>query len=125
MANKEFLNREMGLLQFNHRVLKQALSARTPLLEKTNFINIFHSNMDEFFMKRLGGLKRQFEARLQSYSLDGLTPKEQIAQIRKRILELNKEVDTFVEGELKTELEKNKIFLLRWRNLNEIGRAHV
>jgi polyphosphate kinase len=125
MPQKEFLNRELGLLQFNERVLKQALNTRTPLLEKVNFINIFHSNMDEFFMKRLGGLKRQFEARLQSYSLDGLTPKEQIDQIRKRILELNTEVHDFVEKSLNKTLEENKIFLLRWRNLNAKEKSWV
>lgn len=112
-----YLNREMGLLNFNERVFHQALNKRTPLLEKVNFINIFHSNMDEFFMKRLGGLKKQYEAKLQSYSLDGLTPKEQIDQIRIKIVELNNQVNDFVDEELKTELEKNNVHLLKWRDL--------
>lgn len=120
-----YLNREMGLLKFNERVFHQALNSRTPLLEKVNFINIFHSNMDEFFMKRLGGLKKQFEARLQSYSLDGLTPKEQIDQIRVKILELNKQVDHFVDKQLKKDLENNGVHLLRWRNLNAKEKAWV
>lgn len=120
-----YLNREMGVLKFNERVFHQALNKRTPLLEKVNFINIFHSNMDEFFMKRLGGLKKQYEARLQSYSLDGLTPKEQIDQIRVKILELNKQVDQFVDKTLKKNLETNGINLLRWRNLNAKEKAWV
>ncbi|MES2769155.1 MAG: polyphosphate kinase 1 [Bdellovibrionota bacterium] len=120
-----YLNREMGLLKFNERVLYQALNKRTPLLEKVNFINIFHSNMDEFFMKRLAGLKKLHEARLQSYSLDGLTPKEQIDQIRVKILELNKQVNAFVDKDLKNDLEANGVHLLRWRNLNAKEKAWV
>lgn len=120
-----YLNREMGLLKFNERVFFQALNSRTPLLEKVNFINIFHSNMDEFFMKRLGGLKKQYEARLQSYSIDGLTPKEQIDQIRVKILELNKQVNEFVDKTLKKDLEANNIHLLRWRNLTAKEKSWV
>lgn len=120
-----YLNREMGVLKFNERVFHQALNKRTPLLEKVNFINIFHSNMDEFFMKRLGGLKKQHEARLQSYSLDGLTPKEQIDQIRVKILELNKQVDQFVDKTLKKDLEANGVNLLRWKNLTAKEKAWV
>jgi len=120
-----YLNREMGVLSFNERVFHQALNERTPLLEKVNFINIFHSNMDEFFMKRLGGLKKQHEARLQSYSLDGLTPKEQIDQIRVKILELNKQVDHFVDKTLKKDLEANGVNLLRWKSLTAKEKAWV
>jgi polyphosphate kinase len=120
-----YLNREMGLLKFNERVFHQALNKRTPLLEKVNFINIFHSNMDEFFMKRLGGLKKQFEAKLQSYSLDGLTPKEQIDQIRVKILELNKAVNEFVDKNLKDDLKNNNIHLLKWKSLTPEERAWV
>lgn len=117
MSHKNFLNRELGQLYFNERVLSLAMNSRTPLLEKANFINIFHSNMDEFFMKRVGGLKAQYHARLQSYSVDGLSPKEQIKQIYQKNIELNKTVHGFVEKNLKEELEKNDIHLLRWKNL--------
>ncbi len=117
MPHQNYLNREIGVLQFNERVLKLAMNSRTPLLEKVNFVNIFHSNMDEFFMKRVGGLKAQHQAKLQSYSVDGLSPKEQIKLIYQKNIELNKVVHDFVEKELKKELEKNGIHLLRWRGL--------
>lgn len=117
MSHLHYLNREVGVLQFNERVLKLAMNSRTPLLEKVNFVNIFHSNMDEFFMKRVGGLKAQYQAKLQSYSIDGLSPKEQIKLIYQKNVELNKVVHEFVEKELKKDLEKNGIDLLRWRGL--------
>lgn len=101
------------------------MNPRTPLLEKVNFINIFHSNMDEFFMKRVGGLKAQHQAKLQSYSIDGLSPKEQIKLIYQKNIELNKKVHDFVEKELKKDLEKNNIHLLRWRGLTAKEKSWV
>ena len=70
---QEFLNRETQWLEFNHRVLSEALDPRTPLLERVRFHGIFTSNMDEFFMKRVGGLRRQVELNVLRRS-GGMTP---------------------------------------------------
>jgi polyphosphate kinase len=74
-----FLNRELGWLQFNQRVLLQATDPRIPLLERVKFLAIADSNLDEFFMKRIGGLKQQALAGVQKRTIDGRSPDEQIA----------------------------------------------
>ena len=75
-----YLNRELTWLNFNRRVLHEAEDPRTNLLERVKFIAIVCSNLDEFFMKRIGGLKQQVGARLHGLSLDGRTPLQQIAE---------------------------------------------
>jgi len=73
-----FLNRELTWLEFNRRVLHEAEDERTPLLERLKFIAIVSSNLDEFFMKRIGGLKQQVQAGICSLTVDGRTPRQQI-----------------------------------------------
>lgn len=73
-----FLNRELTWLEFNRRVLHEAEDERTPLLERLKFVAIVSSNLDEFFMKRIGGLKQQVEAGIRSLTVDGRTPRQQI-----------------------------------------------
>lgn len=77
-----YFNRELGDVDFNWRVLYQAIDERTPLLERVRFISITASNLDEFFQKRVGGLLRQQAAGVVSRSPDGRTPTEQLALIR-------------------------------------------
>jgi len=75
-----YLNRELTWLAFNYRVLHEAEDARTPLLERLKFISIVSSNLDEFFMKRIGGLKQQVGASVSELTPDGRTPQQQIAE---------------------------------------------
>ena len=75
-----YLNRELTWLNFNFRVLHEAEDLRTPLLERLKFLAIVGSNLDEFFMKRIGGLKQQVEAGITGRTVDGRTPGEQIEQ---------------------------------------------
>ena len=79
-APELFLNRELTWLQFNRRVLAQAQDARNPLLERLKFVAITASNLDEFFMKRIGGLKQQVAAGVHELTVDGRTPHQQIAE---------------------------------------------
>ena len=124
-AAGEFLNREASWLEFNRRVLHEALDARTPLLERIGFLAIFNSNLDEFYMKRVGGLKRQIEAGVLTRTPDGYTPQEQLAMIRDMVLPMLAEQAACFTDELKPALAEAGIHLLDWDGLDEAGRAQA
>ena len=114
----EFLNRDLEWIEFNARVLHEAIDARTPLLERVRFLGIFSSNLDEFFMKRLGALKRQVELGIQRQS-GGLTPLQQLAAIRSRVNQLlASQADCFQK--MKGELSAAGIHLLTWDKLTAV-----
>src|SRR5437870_12145904 len=79
-----FINRELSWLEFNQRVLAQALDPATPLLERVKFFCIRSSNLDEFFEVRVAGIKQQMEAEVSERSVDGLTPSERFRAINRR-----------------------------------------
>src|SRR5258707_2113508 len=80
-----FLNRELSWLEFNQRVLNEALDAQNPLLERVKFFCIVSSNLDEFFEVRVAGIKQQIESEVVERSLDGLTASETFRVVTKRI----------------------------------------
>jgi polyphosphate kinase len=86
-APELYLNRELTWLEFNRRVLHEAQDSRNPLLERVKFLAITASNLDEFFMKRIGGLKQQVGAGLQELTVDGRSPQQQIAECYERVRE--------------------------------------
>ncbi len=87
-APEWYLNRELTWLEFNKRVLWEAEDPRTPLLERVKFIAIVSSNLDEFFMKRIGGLKQQVGAGISELSVDGRSPQQQIIECYAFVREL-------------------------------------
>ncbi|BAM05158.1 polyphosphate kinase 1 [Phycisphaera mikurensis] len=114
-----FLNRETQWLIFNKRVLHMACDERTPLLERIAFLAIFNSNLDEYFQKRVGGLKRQIKAGLTQRSPDGRTATEQLHGIREQVLPmLAKQAECFAE-DLKPKLSAEGIHLLPWAKLSD------
>jgi polyphosphate kinase len=88
VPSEQLLNREIAWLRFNSRVLSIAEQDRTPLLERAKFIAIVGSNMDEFFMKRIGGLKLRVRMGIETLSADGLTPRQGLAACRPLISEI-------------------------------------
>ena len=80
-----FLNRELSWLAFNARVLHEGEDERTPLLERLKFLAIFHANLDEFFMVRVAGLRRQLAAGVQQGGADGMSPAEQLEAIDRTV----------------------------------------
>jgi polyphosphate kinase len=121
----EFINRELSWLEFNCRVLHEAQDGRTPLLERVKFLGIFSSNLDEFFMKRVGGLKRQVAAGIVSRSPDGLTPAQQLATIRKTLLPLLQLQAECFSREVKPALIENGIHLVPWDGLSDLERQYA
>lgn len=113
-----FFNKEISWLEFNARVLNEAADARTPLLERLRFLSIYTTNLDEFMMKRVGGLKRQKNSDYSYTSMDGLDATTQLNLIRDRVIEDNK-VQEKVFSNLRQELGQNKINLLSWSQLSE------
>jgi polyphosphate kinase len=80
-----YINRELSFLQFNQRVLEEALDTRHPLLERVKFLSIFSSNLDEFFMIRVSGLRRQLAAEVVEAPPDGTSPADQLRAIRQAL----------------------------------------
>jgi len=111
-----FLNRDISWLQFNRRVLHEASDKRNPLLERLRFLIIFSSNLDEFVMKRVGYLKHQIVSGVTHQSVDGQSPQEQLAAIRKHINhDLEKQRDIYFN--LVSELERHDIFIYDFEDL--------
>lgn len=104
-----FLNRELSWLEFNRRVLEEALDSLHPLLERVKFLSIFHSNLDEFFMIRVSGLRRQLAVGALKAPPDGMSPAQQLAAIRERLTPMLQEAGRCWREELKPGLDAAKI----------------
>ena len=112
-----YLNRELTWLEFNRRVLHEGQDERTPLLERFLFLSIIGSNLDEFFMKRIGGLKQQVGAQLKTLSVDGRTPRQQIKECHSVVANILKQQQD-LEEELLIDLEKHGVRILTFNALN-------
>jgi polyphosphate kinase len=107
-----YINRELSWLAFNRRVLEEGLDPGVPLLERIKFLAIFASNLDEFFMVRVGGLQQKVEAGINVGSgADRMPPREQLANISKTVAELYQSAYQCLREQLLPALEKEGIFL--------------
>ena len=120
-----FINRELSLLDFQQRVLSEAQDENNPLLERVKFLSIFGSNMDEFFMVRVSGIRKLVETNVAEISPDGMTPRELLAAIRKRALELYKVAHQCYHHELLPQLEKTGVHILDYKKLNDAQRQRA
>ena len=125
MAEPDLLNRELSWVDFNERVLCLAEGADAPLLERAKFLAIFSNNLDEFYMVRVAGLKRQVAAGLSSRSPDGRTPREQLAAIADKVEPLVQRHASVFSQQVAPELAEVGIKILRWKDLDDSHRARL
>ncbi len=120
-----YINRELSMLEFQRRVLEEAQDESNPLLERVKFLAIVGSNLDEFFMVRVAGLKKQMDAGVLEYPPDGLTPAQQLAEIRKVAMQLMRQARECLQDELLPQLKKAGIHLMDYRALSGRQKANV
>jgi polyphosphate kinase len=123
-SSELYLNRELTWLAFCWRVLTEAEDPRNPLLERVKFLAIVSGNLDEFFMKRIGGLKQQLAAGVREPTVDGRTPGQQIEEAYAFVEKLDARRSTLFE-QLRRLLKQADVRLLRVRDLTEAQRFKV
>ncbi|MHC3002741.1 RNA degradosome polyphosphate kinase [Gordonia sp. GN26] len=125
LPEDRYLNRELSWLDFNSRVLALAEDTSLPLLERAKFLAIFASNLDEFFMVRVAGLKRRDETGLSVRSADGLSPREQLMRIAGRTQSIaDRHARVFLDS-VRPALAANDIYVVSWSQLTEEQRARM
>jgi polyphosphate kinase len=124
-ATRLFFNRELSLLAFHKRVLEEGFDQSNPLLERLNFLSIFSSNLDEFFMIRVSGLKEELQENVTELSLDGMTPGEQLEEIRKRVLPMVEEQVRCVRDEILPQLQATGIHVVAYDTLDASERDEL
>jgi len=120
-----FLNRELSWIEFNKRVLEEAMDKSQPLLEKLKFLSIFSTNLDEFFMIRVAGLKRQVVSDVNECTTDGMAAKEQRDKIYELLLPQIAEQYRIFNQEIIPELSRNGINFLKYHELYEKDKLDV
>jgi len=123
-APELYLNRELGLLAFQRRVLEEAEDETNPLLERVNFLSILGSNLDEFFMVRVAGLAAQLDAGTLEVGSDGMSPRAQLISIRREVKKLLSEGHKCRERLLEA-LQKQGVFIHPFEELNETKKRRM
>jgi polyphosphate kinase len=118
-APEWYINRELSLLAFQWRVFEQAQDEHAPLLERVKFLAILSTNLDEFFMVRVSGLKQQVEAGSAEIARDGMTPRETLHEIHKVVFALMESQCRYLRDTILPALAENDIHLLTYDTLNE------
>jgi polyphosphate kinase len=119
LPNDRFLDREISWLAFNQRVLELAEDPNLYLLERVNFLSIFSSNLDEFFMVRVAGLKRRIATGLATVAASGFSPEEVLDSIRQTAHALQMRQAILFKDQIEPELRNHGISVVRWNDLNE------
>ncbi|MBL8051343.1 MAG: polyphosphate kinase 1, partial [Anaerolineales bacterium] len=114
-----YINREISLLEFQRRVLEEVHDESNPLLERIKFLSIFGSNLDEFFMVRVSGIRKQVEAEIMEISDDGMTPRDELAAIRKLAQELLNDAQHYFQRKLLPKLDKAGVHILEYHKLTK------
>lgn len=114
-----FFNRDLSWVEFNRRVLEEALNPELPLLEKVKFISIFHSNLDEFYMIRISGLKDQVAANVSEPTIDGLTPVAQLQKIEAMLHPMLQQINDLWLNEIVPALRNENIDIVEYKSLQD------
>lgn len=120
-----FFNRELSWIEFNRRVLEEALDRRRPLLERLKFLAIFSTNLDEFFMIRVSGLQQQMEAEVPIVSTDGMSPLEQLQEISKKLRPLTDLQMSCLREQIFPDLEQVGIRICPYNQLSSSERSEI
>ncbi len=120
-----YINRELSWLEFNRRVLEEVAEKSTPLLERVKFAAIFVSNIDEFFMIRVAGVRRKISAGIVEPGLDGRSPRQLLGEIQRTSQQLFAEHSRLLMEELIPALADERIEILRWADLGKRERKRV
>ncbi|MDX2228540.1 MAG: polyphosphate kinase 1 [Leptolyngbyaceae cyanobacterium bins.349] len=120
-----YFNRELSWLEFNRRVLQEAIDPRTPLLERVKFAAIFASNLDEFFMVRVASLQRQVEAQVTTVTPDGRTAQQQLDEISQRLHPMVAQLQELFETELRPQLAAEGVHVLKYTELDGAQRRYL
>jgi polyphosphate kinase len=120
-----YINRELSWLEFNRRVLEEIAEESTPLLERVKFAAIFVSNIDEFFMIRVAGVKRKIAAGIVDPGLDGRSPRQLLAEIQRTSQQLFAEHSRLLMSELIPSLASEQIEIVPWKELSKQERSTV
>ena len=125
LPEDRYLNRELSWLDFNARVLALAADTSLPLLERAKFLAIFASNLDEFYMVRVAGLKRRDEMGLSVRSADGLSPREQLRRISERTQQIaSRHAHVFLDS-VRPALADEGILIVTWAQLDDAERDRL
>src|SRR5918911_1019353 len=125
LPEDRYLNRELSWLDFNARVLALADDNSLPLLERAKFLAIFASNLDEFYMVRVAGLKRREQMGLSVRSADGLSPREQLRRISERTQQVaSRHAHVFLDS-VRPALADEGIVIVTWGELDEDERTRL
>ncbi|WP_372453823.1 RNA degradosome polyphosphate kinase [Pseudonocardia oceani] len=125
LPDDRYLNRELSWLDFNARVLALAEDTSQPLLERAKFLAIFASNLDEFYMVRVAGLKRRDDTGLAVRSADGLSPTAQLTRIAARTQAISEAHARVFLDHVRPELAEQGINILRWSDLSDDQRVRL
>ena len=118
-----YLNYELSWLNFNGRVLAEAQSKSNKVLERIKFLAIVCSNLDEFFQKRVGGLKRQLLAGVKELSADGMTPADQLKVVRREVHNMIEAYRSCFFDDLLPKLEKKGILIKSYNDLEDYQKS--
>src|SRR5215471_5251228 len=118
-----YINRELSWIDFNQRVFEEAQDSRHPLLERVKFLSIFDTNLDEFFMIRVAGLKDQMAAHVTKLSPDGMTAEQQLYAVRQCLAPILHDVHCYWRNTLLPQLIEQHIAILDYEQLDVEQRA--